>query len=98
MDRFEAIVDGNAVEIMVADQGIGIPTRDLDRVFERFYRVDKARSRELGGTGLGLAIVKHLVRRLGGPGEIPVDRHRMRVADDEIEGSVAVAFGKHFVE
>ena len=59
-------VDDAAIEVMVADQGIGIPTRDLDRIFERFYRVDKARSRETGGTGLGLAIVRHVATNHGG--------------------------------
>lgn len=54
------------VELVVTDHGVGIPARDLDRVFERFYRVDRARSRETGGTGLGLAIVRHVATNHGG--------------------------------
>ena len=52
--------------LAVEDHGVGIPTRDLDRVFERFYRVDQARSRGTGGTGLGLAIVRHVATNHGG--------------------------------
>ena len=74
-------LDDTALEVMVADQGIGIPTRDLDRVFERFYRVDKARSRETGGTGLGLAIVRHVATNHGG---------EVLVSSQEGEGSTFV--------
>ena len=74
-------VDANAIEVMVADQGVGIPSRDLDRVFERFYRVDKARSRETGGTGLGLSIVRHVATNHGG---------EVLVSSQEGEGSTFV--------
>ena len=60
-----AAVDG-VVEIAVTDQGVGIPENERDRVFERFFRIDEARSRHTGGTGLGLSIVKHVVQNHGG--------------------------------
>jgi two-component system sensor histidine kinase SenX3 len=71
-------VDGDRVAIEVEDHGIGIPSRDLERIFERFYRVDRARSRETGGTGLGLAIVRHAASNHQG---------EVRVTSREGEGS-----------
>jgi two-component system sensor histidine kinase SenX3 len=69
------------LELAVIDHGIGIPARDIERIFERFYRVDRARSRRTGGTGLGLAIVRHVVTNHGGV---------MSVASREGEGSTFV--------
>ena len=70
--------DGKWVDVEVRDHGIGIPRRDLERIFERFYRVDRARSRETGGTGLGLAIVRHVASN---------HRGEVRVESREGEGS-----------
>ena len=61
-----ATSDGTSVAVEVEDHGLGIPARDIERIFERFYRVDRARSRDTGGTGLGLAIVRHVVANHGG--------------------------------
>ncbi|MCC6588839.1 MAG: HAMP domain-containing protein [Bryobacterales bacterium] len=93
------------VEFYVRDTGIGIPAPELPRLFERFYRVDKARSRELGGTGLGLAIVKHLARAHTGdvsvtsePGlgsrfafTIPVDDPGAVESGDKVQGQLTVS-------
>jgi two-component system, OmpR family, sensor histidine kinase SenX3 len=73
--------DGEWIEVAVADHGLGIPGRDLERIFERFYRVDRARSRDTGGTGLGLAIVRHVAGNHGGD---------VRVESREGEGSTFV--------
>lgn len=63
-------VNGDMCHLEMEDTGVGIPEQDRERIFERFYRVDKARSRDLGGTGLGLAIVKHCVQAMGGDVEV----------------------------
>lgn len=64
--RFELLQKGNVLHVRVSDEGVGIPKSDLPKVFDRFYRVDKARSRKMGGTGLGLAIAKEIIEIHGG--------------------------------
>jgi two-component system, OmpR family, sensor histidine kinase SenX3 len=69
--ELEALTEAGSAVIVVRDHGIGIPARDLERIFERFYRVDRARSRATGGTGLGLSIVRHIAQAHGG--DVTVD-------------------------
>jgi two-component system, OmpR family, sensor histidine kinase SenX3 len=90
-----ATVSDGMVTISVADEGPGIPSRDLERIFERFYRVDRARSRATGGTGLGLAIVRHVAQVHGG--DVTVESRegegstfRLRLALSPNGGSAAV--------
>lgn len=93
------VIDGT-VEIAVTDQGIGIDSDDLDRIFERFYRVDQARSRNTGGSGLGLSIVKHTVQNHGGdvrvwsrPGRGSTFMIRLPLAEPPIEAAGAPSDG-----
>ena len=69
--RVRLSLEGHTAVFEVSDTGIGIPPRDQDRIFERFYRVDTTRSRETGGTGLGLSLVRHAVQR--GKGTIELE-------------------------
>jgi two-component system sensor histidine kinase SenX3 len=92
--------DGDHVQIAVVDRGIGIAAKELDRVFERFYRSDRARSRATGGTGLGLAIVKHIATNHGGrvvvssaPGEGSTFTLRLPARPPEVPAALPAADG-----
>jgi two-component system sensor histidine kinase SenX3 len=87
--EFGAEVEGFHVVIAVRDHGIGIPSRDLERIFERFYRVDRTRSRATGGTGLGLAIVRHVAQAHGG--EVSVESEEGRGSTFRLKIPLAAA-------
>ena len=84
--RVEIACEDDDVTLRVSDTGIGIPSKDIPRIFERFYRVDRARSRETGGTGLGLAIVKHVVENHGGTMEVDSELGRGTTFEISVPG------------
>jgi two-component system, OmpR family, sensor histidine kinase SenX3 len=87
--EFSAQVEGFSVAISVRDHGIGIPARDMERIFERFYRVDRTRSRATGGTGLGLAIVRHVAQ--AHQGEVSVESEEGRGSTFSLKLPLAAA-------
>jgi two-component system sensor histidine kinase SenX3 len=81
--------DASSVVLTIRDTGIGIPTKDLTRIFERFYRVDRARSRETGGTGLGLSIVRHVAENHGGTVEVRSELGRGTTFEVRLPGTAS---------
>jgi two-component system phosphate regulon sensor histidine kinase PhoR len=81
------------MRIFVRDTGEGIPAQHLERLFERFYRVDRARSREMGGTGLGLAIVKHLARAHGGEVKVTSELGQGSTFEIDLPGANGISAG-----
>lgn len=92
--RVTAAATGKWVEVAVADEGIGIPTRDIERIFERFYRVDRGRGRDTGGTGLGLAIVRHVAGNHGGRVTVQSQEGRGSTFTLELPAATVAASGE----